>query len=170
MPLNENLGATKREYSQASTGIRSPRVATLPAGQAIFRFASTTNPKTGQGIPSTEWAKSPWWFLEADYHKILARHRAGALALGTVARSAAAVQPSWSRMDVSIKAYLRFDTEVYLGKGKTQYCDLLPNGMYMTLSGWSDVDQIYIPGLRGSATHAMQIIRQKRIGSDGFGY
>ena len=32
-----------------------------------------------------------------------------------------------------------------------------------------DVDQVYIPGLRGTTSHALQIVRQKRVGSDGFG-
>jgi hypothetical protein len=145
-------------------------ITTLQAGDVLFRFASTGNPRTGQSIPTTNWAGSPWWFLEADYRKILARHQAGALALGTVAQSAAAVQPSWSRMDVSIKARLRSDTEVYLGKGRPQYRDLLPNGMYMTLTGWSDVDQVYIPGLRGTASHALEIVRQKVTTRDGFGF
>src|SRR4051812_8380326 len=123
MTVNQGLAASKAELDRAEQGIRSPKVVTLQAGEAVFRFASTVDPTTGKGRPSSEWARGPWWFLEADYRKVIDRHRSGPLALGTVARSAAAVQPSWSRMDVSIKAYLRFDTEVYLGKGKTQYRD-----------------------------------------------
>jgi hypothetical protein len=143
---------------------------TLPAGTAVFRFASTKKPKTGEPIPSSEWARRPWWFQEADYRTILVRYQAGALGLGTVARAAGAVQPNWSHMDVSIKAYLRFDTEVYVGKGKTQYRERLPNGMYMTLPGWPDITQVYIPGLRGAAFVTLDIVRQKIVTTDGWGF
>ena len=101
---------------------------------------------------------------------ILARHQAGGLGLGTVARSAGAVQPSWSLMDVSIKARLLDDLNAYSGKGRTQYRDLLPNGMYVTLQGWPEIDQVYIPNLRGPAFGALQIVRQKRVTTDGFGF
>ncbi len=73
-------------------------------------------------------------------------------------------------MDISIKARLRFDTKVYVGKGTTQYRDVLPNGMVMTLSGWPDIVQVYIPDIRGEAFKTLAIVRQKRITSDSFGF
>jgi hypothetical protein len=33
------------------------------------------------------------------------------------------------------------------------YRDELPNGMFVTLSGWPDIDRIYIPNMRGAAFH-----------------
>jgi hypothetical protein len=170
MIVNEHLEQTKLEYDRALTGIRNPKVVTLPMGTAVFRFASTRRTDTGEAIPSTAWAHGAWWFQEVDYRKILTRYHAGALGLGTVARAAGAVQPSWSLMDVSIKAYLRYATEVYIGKGKTQYRDMLPNGMFVTLAGWPDIDQLYIPGLKGSSFVTLDIVRQKIVTTDGWGF
>ncbi len=170
MVVNENLAITRLEWNQVIQGVRTVTIRSLSAGTAIFRFASTKNPKTGVAIPSTSWARGPWWFAESDYRTILMRHQTGALGLGTVARSAEAVQPSWSLMDVSIKAYLRYDTEAYVGTGKTQYRDHLPNGMFMTLSGWPNIEQIYIPGLRCPAFVTRDIVRQKIVTTDGWGF
>ncbi len=170
MVVNEKLATTRLEWDQVIQGVRAATIKSLLAGTAIFRFASTKNPRTGEPIPSTSWARGPWWFAERDYRTILMRYQTGALGLGTVARAAGAVQPSWSLMDVSIKAYLRYDTEVYVGTGKTQYRDPLPNGMFMTLSGWPDIEQIYIPGLRGPAFVTLDIVRQKIVTTDGWGF
>ena len=115
----------------------------------LFRFGSTKNLQTGPPSTRASGPAAAWWFREPDYRKIIANYQAGKLALGTVARAAGAVQPSWSNMDVSIKARLVQDINVYTGKGARQYRDQLPNGMYVTLSGWPDIDQVYIPGSRG---------------------
>lgn len=170
MTINANLATTQEEYSTACGGMRAPRVITLPAGTVLFRFASTKRMDSGNSVPSKFWARGAWWVQEHDYRTIIARYQAGALSLGTVARSAAAVQPSWSNMDVSIKARLLDDVNVYIGKGSTQYRDQLPNGMFVTLQGWPDIDQIYVPGMRGSSFAAFQIVRQKTIGTDSFGF
>jgi hypothetical protein len=102
MLINADLETRKDEFHRASLGIRNPQVVTLRAGDPLFRFASTQNPKTGDSIPSSEWARGPWWFLEADYREIIDRHQANSLGLGTIARAAGAVLPSWSLLDVSI--------------------------------------------------------------------
>jgi hypothetical protein len=73
-------------------------------------------------------------------------------------------------MNVSIKARLLDDIKVYAGQGLTQYRDQLPNGMYVTAQGWSDIVQLYIPGMRGPTFRAIQIIRQKIITTDSFGF
>lgn len=170
MTYNANLETTKLEIAQAEEGMRRPTVETLAAGETIFRFASTKKPKSGEDVPSDRWARGPWWFRDADYRKILQRYQAGGLGLGTVARSAGAVQPSWSLMNVSIKARLLDDIKVYIGKGSTQYRDVLPNGMYVTLTGWPDIEQVYIPDIRGSAFNALDIVRKKIITTDNFGF
>lgn len=170
MPINADLATTKLEFTRAALGMRRPTVATLKAGDVLFRFAGTKNPQTGADIPSSQWARGAWWFQEADYRAILLRHRAGGLGLGTVGRSAGAVQPSWSLMNVSIKARLLDDVGVYVGRGATQYRDELPNGMVVTLTGWPDITQVYVPGIRGAAFLALQIVRQKVITTDGFGF
>jgi hypothetical protein len=170
MTVNADLEMSKLEYARAAAGIRNPKVVTLSAGEAVFRFASTRNPQTGADVPSDQWARGAWWFREADYRTILQKYHTGRLGFGTVARMAGAVQPSWSLMDVSVKAELLDDIKVYTGKGATQYRDELPNGMYVTLTGWPDVDQLYIPGMRGPAFLALRIIRKKVITTDSFGF
>lgn len=171
MPIiNADLETTKDEYHRVALGIRNPRIVTLPAGEALFRFASARRLDTGESIASSEWAKGAWWLFEADYRLIIQRHQSGGLGLGTVGRAAAAVLPSWSAMDVSIKARLLHDIKVYVGKGLPQFRDPLPNGMYMTIRGWPEIDQIYIPNLRFAASRALQIVRQKRITTDSFGF
>lgn len=170
MTINANLQTTRLEFAKAASGMRNPVISTLSAGEVIFRFGSTKNLRTGADTPSDQWAQGPWWFMEDDYRRILTRYHAGKLGLGTVARSAGAVQPSWSLMNISIKARLLQDINVYTGQGSTQYRDQLPNGMYVTLTGWPDIEQIYIPDIYGAAFHALQIVRKKIITTDNFGY
>jgi hypothetical protein len=159
---------TDADLAKASAGIRAPKVTTLQAGESVFRFASTKNMKTGASIPSDQWALGSWWLPEASYRQIIQNYQSGKLSLGTVGRAAAAVQPSWSNMDVSIKARVVEDIDVYIGKGKTQYRDELPNGMFVTLEGWPDIDQIYIPSdCRGAA---LFVVRNKIITTDDFGW
>jgi hypothetical protein len=170
MTVNANLASTKDEYSRASAGIKNPKVVTLAAGDEIFRFASTKNLQTGASLTPDQWVRGAWWFQDADYRLIIERYLKGNLALGTVGRIAGAVQPSWSNMDVSIKARLLDDMEVYVGPGATQYRDELPNGMFVTLSGWPDITQVYIPNMRGAAFKNLKVLRKKIIGTDGFGF
>ncbi len=170
MTVNADLEKTKLEIERSAQGMRNPTVVTLHEGEVLFRFASSKDPRSGNDIHSGLWARGAWWFREADYRAILQRYHAGRLGLGTVARSAGAVQPSWSLMDVSIKARLVDDINVYVGKGAPQYRDQLPNGMYVTQRGWPDVDQVYIPGMRGPAFRALHIVRQKIITTDSFGF
>jgi hypothetical protein len=169
MTVNATLSTTWDELARAKQGIRRPEIVTLPAGQILFRFASTKNMRTGASIPSNQWARGAWWIEEHNYRKIIDRFSQGRLGLGTVGRSAAAVQPSWSNMDVSIKACLVQEMNVYMGQGSTQYRDQLPNGMVVTLTGWPDIQQIYIPGIRGPAFNNLRIMRQKVISTDNFG-
>jgi hypothetical protein len=170
MTINDNLAKTLDEHGRASAGIKNPKVITLPEGTVLFRFASTTNLQTGANIPPDQWVRGAWWFQEPDYRKIIQKFQVGKLALGTVGRIAGAVQPSWNNMDVSIKAFLLQDMNVYLGKGATQYRDELPNGMFVTLSGWPDIDQIYIPNMRGAAFRGLKVLRKKIISTDSFGF
>ncbi len=170
MTINPDLKKTKAELPRAQQGIRNPSVITLPAWQVLFRFASTKDMQTGRSISPSQWARGAWWLLERDYRKVISKFRQGKLPLGTVGRSAVAVQPSWSNMDVSIKAFLLDDMKVYTGKGSTQYHDQLPNGMTITLPGWTDIDQIYIPGMRSHAFSNLRIQRQKIISTNDFGF
>lgn len=171
-PVNDGLSTSHPEYSRASGGIRSPAVRMLEEGQVVFRFASTKQIRNGKLYPtnSDDWANGSWWVLEEDYRKIISRFKQGDLNLGTTARSALAVQPSWSLMDVSIKGFLLNDMYVFHGSGSTQYNDVMPNGMTMTLQGWPDITQIYVPGMRGDARRNIRIRKQKIIASHSWGF
>ncbi|MEL6108770.1 MAG: hypothetical protein AAFU85_22410 [Planctomycetota bacterium] len=170
MTVNADLATTKAEWDRASDGIVRPEICTLAAGEAIFRFASTRHLGRDKPTDSSTWAKGAWWVRERDYHRVLVRYQSGNLGFGTVARSALAVQPSWSLMDVSVKAYVEEDILCYSGLGKTQYHDVLPNGMKVTLAGWPDITQLYLPGMRTGTLDALRIVRKKIITTDNWGH
>ena len=170
--VNDGLTTGHAEYARACAGIRRPEIVTLPAGQTIFRFASTERIVNGKKLPtnSADWANGPWWMREDDYRKIIAQFMNSKLSLGTIARSAVAVQPSWSLVDVSIKAHIHHDMNVFSGVGAPQFNDILPNGMRMTLPGWSNITQLYIPNMRSTARSNIIVQRQKKISSHSFGW
>ena len=170
--INDGLSSSHLEFKRASEGICKPVVELLKADQFIFRFAGTEKIEKGKRVPSksSEWADGAWWILAEDHRKIIAAFRANGLNLGTTARSALAVQPSWSLMNVSIKAFLLNDMYVFSGKGQTQYRDTLPNGMTTTLSGWPDIKQVYIPGMRGASKRNIRVTKQKVVRSHSFGF
>ena len=172
---NPDLAKSLDELQWASKGMRHPVATRLAAGTALFRFASTRKTDTGAPIPPEQWPRGPWWFQEADYRLILHRYGKGKLGLGTVARSAGAVQPSWSLMDVSVKAYLLCDALVYTGRGSTQYRDPLPNGMVVTQAGWPEITQVYLPGMRREppavpAYDILRVVRKHIVTTDSFGF
>lgn len=169
MALNESFflnGVPKIVQS----ALRSPRTVTLHTGEALFRFASTDN-------NSTKWAGGAWWIRESDYYQINSRYEAGrrqhkedALTFGFIARGALAVKPSWSRLDVVVKALVLQDINAFEGVGQTQR-DELDNGIQITLPGWPSISHLYIPGIsdgNGRTTigyQALSVIKQKVITS-----
>ena len=171
-PINDGLSRAYLEYSRAGGGIRRPEVMLIESGVEMHRFSSTKQIKNGKLYPtnSKDWAGGSWWVLNEDYRKIISRFKKGNLNLGTTARSALAVQPSWSLMDVTIKAVVIHDMYVFHGRGSTQYLDVLPNGISITLAGWPDVTQIYIPGMRGAARRNLRVKKQKVISSHSMGF
>lgn len=174
MPLNENLSLDSLpEWARESVerGMRGPRAVTLAPGQVLFRFASSD-------APPALWAAGPWWLYEHDYRKIVeqerlsrAQHGPEGLTLGWLGRSAAAVQQSWSRMDVVVKAVVLQEVMAFAGRGRTQYKERGPNGFLYTISGWPNVEQLYIPNIgdRQGRTllgyQALHVLRQKRVES-----
>ncbi|MGB9180918.1 MAG: hypothetical protein WCB68_16925 [Pyrinomonadaceae bacterium] len=174
MPLNDNLSLdqlSNEVWEVLFSGMRSPRVKLLPAGLTLFRFASSDKP------PET-WAAGAWWIADHDYRKILAehrvsqiRHRKDGLTLGYLARAATAVRNEWSLMDIVVKAIVREDVMAFVGYGHTQHKEILPNGMYITIQGWPEIEQIFIPNIsdRNGRTllgyKALQVQRQKKVSS-----
>jgi hypothetical protein len=122
--INENLQKTRREYADASIGIRNPAVTTLMPGSDLYRFASSVDPGSGRKMPLQAQVGRGWWFRSRDWQKILKAYLSGALNLGTVARIAAAVQWSWSNMDVFVKARVLVEVEAWEGFGRPQYRDI----------------------------------------------
>ena len=169
-PVNDGLSRAHPEYSRAGGGIRRPEVMLLESGVELHRFSSTKDIEKDEPTESKDWAGGSWWVLNEDYRKIISRYKRHNFKLGTTARSALAVQPSWSLMDVTIKAVVIHDMYVFHGRGSTQYNDELPNGTKVTLSGWADVTQIYIPEMRGVARRNLRIKKQKIISSHSFGF
>jgi len=174
MPLNADLSFDKlpaHAREAVARGMRAPRVVALAAGQVLFRFASSDSP------PSL-WAAGAWWLYEHDYRLIveqerLSRERYGAdgLTLGWLGRVATAVQQSWSRADVVVKAVVLQEILALAGRGRTQYKERGPNGFLYTMAGWPHVQQIFIPNIgdRQGRTQtgyaALHVLRQKRVDS-----
>jgi hypothetical protein len=42
--------------------------------------------------------------------------------------------------------------------------------MAVTMGGWPDVEQLYIPGLKGEAFAALKVEEQELVTTDGFGF
>jgi hypothetical protein len=163
MALNEDLDV-KNLPNAARDGLRQPRVVTLEEGEVLFRFASTDR-------PNNLWAASPWWMYERDYRKIVQAHEESELSMGLLGRSAVAIQPSFSRADVVVKARVLQDIKAFCGLPRTQYRELLPNGMWLTLRGWAHVEQLFIPNISGPhgrtplGYQALSVMRQKIVTS-----
>jgi hypothetical protein len=174
MPLNASLNLDDlpvQVRQSIENGMRSPRVVTLATGQVLFRFASSDS------SPAL-WAAGAWWLFEHDYQKILAQHLisqkqhgADGLTLGYLGRVATAVKQGWSKTDVVVKAVVSQEINAFAGRGRPQYKERAPNGIYYTFSGWHDTEQIYIPNIgdRHGRTllgyQALNIRRQKLVGS-----
>jgi hypothetical protein len=150
------------EQARIRSGMRSPRVVTLTAGERIYRFASSWDRYRRKPVPPSAWATGPWWIREDDYLKIedawnrsLRVHggdRSKALTLGFLARQATAVMQSWSNVDRLVIADVIADFEVFTGLGRTQYNEIPPPGavsynLKLTWQGWDDVEQLYLPYL-----------------------
>ena len=167
---NGDLEQSNDEYALAARGMRRPQVTLLRTGEVVYRFASSKGVRSGKAVPSEKWARGPWWVREKEFRKIVARYWKGEFGLGTVAREALDVMPSWSFMDVGIRARVVAPIKAYASAGSTQYRDQLPNGWTVTMGGWPDVEQLYIPGLRGEAFAALRVEEQDLVSTDGFGF
>ncbi len=162
--VNEKLATTRVEYEQAARGIRDPKATVLALGEDLYRFSSSRTPGSGAPMPAIRQTSGPWWFRSHDWQKILRTYLKGPFRLGTVARFAGAVQWSWSDMDILLKARVTQGIEAWEGTGLPQFRDILPNGMTVTLKGFPDVVQLYIPGMPDAA-HALRLVDRLSIAS-----
>lgn len=169
-PVNFDLNSSKLEFNRAAMGMKNPRVVVLPQGEVLYRFCSSRDGRTGKAVDPSKLVQGAWWIDQAAFERIYETYRANSLNLGTIARSAAAVQWTWSDMDLLLMAKLTSDVQAYRGQGSAQYRDVLPNGMTVTLKGWPEIEQIYVPNMRGDAALAFKVLRTVPIGStDKFG-
>jgi hypothetical protein len=136
------------EYQAAAGGIRSPKPATLFKGEVVMRFVASTHPTTGAAIPPAQWREGAWWIREKDFYAIVDKAKDGTLPVGFAFRSALAVMPSYSPMDRCIKAIAQANVDCFAGPAKPQYREMLENGMYITMPGWPEIEQLYIPEMR----------------------
>jgi hypothetical protein len=162
--LNEDLSKTRLEEAKAAAGIRSPSVTVLAFGEDVYRFGTSVRSGGGGVVSAARQASGPWWFRSRDWQKILRRFLQGSFNLGTTARLAGAVQWSWSNMDVLLKARVVQEIEAWEGLGLAQYRDVLPNGMTVTLHGFPDVVQLYVPGMPAAAA-AFRIVDTLQVAS-----
>jgi hypothetical protein len=174
MALDDNLDLKQLPgRERVLSGMRSPQIVTLQVGEVIYRYASTVNNK-GMPVPTTSWAAGPWWIRDRDYQRIVTESQRSGMTHGFVARTANAVQQSYSKVDAVVEAVVIKEINAFAGRGQTQYREMAPNGMYITLAGWADVTQLYIPNIadRGGLTplfsQAFQIRRQQTIDSQQF--
>ena len=176
MTLNQNLHLSMLP-DDARNGLCNPRVLPLKAGQLLFRFASSQR-ADGLGLPRHLWPARPWWVTWENYKLIVAEvkksyqlHGKDRLTLGYMGRVALAVQQSYSRVDILVKAKLACDINAFAGRGATQYNEEMPNGWRITLTGWPHIEQLYIPnindrdGFTAIGNQALQVISCMQIES-----
>jgi hypothetical protein len=136
-------------------GIRVPRPAILAPGTIIVRFANS-------GSWADRYSASPWWIQEIDFRQIQATQQHSldvhgndpqrALTLGFIGRQALAVKQRWfesgphNLMDVVVRAEVLRELPCFVGRGHSQY-ETAPNGFRLTWTGWSSVEQIFVPEL-----------------------
>lgn len=123
------------------SGIKRPKVRRLCPGTKLYRFGSSDTSK-GRLM------KSPWWFGQKDFHKIV--HHAikpGAIGgMGYSGRQALAIKHAWSKVDILVEATVAENIDVFYGQGEHQ-CEKLPNGNTIDWPGWPDSIQFYLPML-----------------------
>jgi len=162
--INDGLAKSLLEYGRAEKGIRDPRVTILQPGEDLYRFTSSRLPGSKTPTPFSRQVHGPWWFRSRDWQKVLLSYLSGRFSLGTVARIAGAVQWSWSDMDVLLKARVVDPIEAWEGHGRPQYRDVLPNGMAVTLTGFPNIVQLYIPGMP-AASAGLRLIDRISVAS-----
>ncbi len=107
----------------------------------------------------------------AEHAKSQAKHGPIGLTLGYLGRAAMAVQQSWNKADVLIKARVQQDIKAFVGRAQPQYRERAPNGIYFTMQGWPGAEQIFIPNIgdrHGRTPLGLQgllVIDQQRVDS-----
>ena len=166
MVINENISLNNLstfEYERLKSGIKSPRLETIPVTTPIFRFASSLNRRRNKQANQNEQVQGPWWLGTEDYLKIEREYWLGfsqkngdksvAMPLGWYARRAAAIRQEWSNVDLLIRAEVVASVKVYKGLGIDQKHE--PYGgkgfgmasVHFSWDAWKSIEQIFIPNL-----------------------
>ena len=121
-------------------------VRTLYAG-TIYKFAEAARP-----IP--EKLSSPWWWSQRAFDQVREVMKLDSSNPGEIARMLGAVKYEWSKLDQLIIASIGHPIKVFMGPGRMQFGDNLVKGDIL-FDPPEDLQQTYIPGIRGCKTKSL---------------
>lgn len=146
------------EKDRIKSGMISPRVRKMSPGTKLFHVADAERAAKGKrssGSATLEFADVEagcWWYGQKAFNKMMEycvqADREKNRGLGYAAREACAILPIWNDCDVLVEAILVKTAPVFYGVGRAQ------SDGKITLSGWEDIHQWYIPGLTALTTDA----------------
>ena len=119
---------------RAEKGIISPKPELLKLGECIYRFSSSDRGTFG-------YQAGEWWIREADFDEIVERAARKGVDLGQKAHWDLAVLPSWSKMNIVVKARVTGRIWAWVGLAKPQQ-ELSPNGRAIRMYGHRTVHQL----------------------------
>lgn len=154
---------TSREKANLLSGMASPAVRRISPGTKLYRVADQSRAESTTSRVDGE--AGGWWVGQRAFKKMMRyciQEDQLDRGLGYAAREACAVLFGWSSCDLLVEAYVTSNVKVFYGKGNPQ------SGGGTTFSGWSDVDQWFIPGMGNrvstgaSSTHVKLSAKGKR--------
>jgi hypothetical protein len=139
-------------------GILMPEPTRLPPGSYYYRFASSTSGRSAQ-------LGGGWWIDFEAFNAIEKFAQRNGYRLKDAARLMLALPYSWTKVDVLIKALLRFPLRAYTGLGKPAQSPMggADKGTMWIPTQHVKVRQLYIPGLfvRGRTRQLHQTVFEK---------
>jgi hypothetical protein len=119
-----------------------PQPTRLPPGQYYYRFASSTSSRAAQ-------LGGGWWVDFEGFNTISTFARENGYRLREAARLMLALPYDWSKVDVMVRALLRFPLRAYTGEGKPAQgaAHGADRATRWIPTQHIKVRQIYIPGL-----------------------
>ncbi len=121
---------------RAEKGIISPQPELLKPGECIYRFSSSDRGTFG-------YQAGEWWIREADFDEIVERAARKGVDLGQKAHWDLAVLPSWSKMNIVVKARVTGRIWAWVGLAKPQQ-ELSPNGRAIHMYGHRTIRQLFL--------------------------
>ena len=185
----KTISLPQREYDSLRKGISLPQARQLSVGTKLFRVVDErdlTGERTGDSHHPSGNTSDPgagnWWCGQKAFNKIMeycVQYDVDHRGLGYAFREACAILFDWgSNCDVLVEAVLTKSTWVFYGPGKPKRGRIYD--VRYKFSGWSDIEQLYIPNitervgtiqdgshiqLSGSPNSTIQVIRTAKITS-----